>query len=110
MYAKKVSFFEVNFQAVVDGNLRVITAAVNELHERDIAAATRKNIVSCLVKLGILEKQIYSLITDNGSNILKVGELMRSDFSLPENFASLNDKDECEVTETSIYTTSDSEL
>ena len=72
---------------MVDGNLQVITAAVNKLHQRATAAATSKNVVSCLVKLGILEKQIYSLATGNESNVLKVGELMKSDFALPENFS-----------------------
>ena len=71
----------------MDGNLRIITTAVNELDERETAAAIRKNIVICLAKLGILEKQIYSPTTDNGSSVLKVGELMRSDFNLPKNLA-----------------------
>ena len=47
--------------AMVDGNLRVITARVNELHERATAATICKNILSFLAKVGILEKQIYSL-------------------------------------------------
>ena len=42
---------------------------------------------------------IYSLVTDDGSNVLKVRELLRSDF------AYQNDEDECDVTEAS-----DSEL
>ena len=84
----------MNLQALVDGNLRVITIAVNELHKRATAAAIRKNIASCLAKLGILEKQIYSLTTDNGSNIIEVGELMRSDFVLPQNFLDQNDEDD----------------
>ena len=49
------------------GNLRIVSAAVNELHERATAAALRKNIISCLAKLNISEKQIYSLIADDGS-------------------------------------------
>ena len=63
---------------MVDGNFRVTTAAVNELHERAKAAAIRKTIVSCLVKLGVFD----SFTADNGSNVLKIGELMRSDFAL----------------------------
>ena len=39
---KKRNFIVINLQAVVDGYLQVITAAVNELHERATAAAIRK--------------------------------------------------------------------
>ena len=63
---------------MVEGNFRVTTAAVNELYGRATAAAIRKTIVSCLVKLGIFD----SLTADNGSNVLKIGEMMRSDFAL----------------------------
>ena len=98
-------FNGINLQAVADGNFRVITKAVNELHEPATAAGIRNNIVSCLTKLCVLEKQIYSLTTDNESNVLKVWELMRSDFALPENFPDQSDEDECDVTEAS-----DSEL
>ena len=84
---RKHHFIGINFQAVVEGVLRVTTVAVNKLHERATAAALRKNIASCLAKLGILEKQIYSLMIDNGSNILQVGELIRSDFTLLKSFA-----------------------
>ena len=55
-------------------------------------SAIHKIIVNCLAKLGILEKQAYSLTTDNKSNVLKVGELMRSDFALPNNFANQNEE------------------
>ena len=44
----KRGFIGINLQTVVDGNLRVITAAVIELHERATAAAIRINIVSWL--------------------------------------------------------------
>ena len=77
-------FIGINFQAMVEGDLRVTIAAVTELHERATAAAIRENMVRCLLQLGISEKQIYSLTTDNGSNVFKVGELMRSDFALSE--------------------------
>ena len=71
------------------------------LHKRATVAAIRKNIVSCLAKLDILKKQIYSLTTDNGFNVFKVGKMIRSHFALSENFADLNDKNECGVTEAS---------
>ena len=46
-----------------------------------------------------MEKQIYCLTTDAGSNVLKVGQLMKSDVVVPENLADQNEKDECDVTE-----------
>ena len=55
---RKRHFIGINLQVVVNGNLGVITAAVNELDERATAVATRISIVSCLAKLGVLEKQI----------------------------------------------------
>ena len=77
--------------------MQVITAAVNKLHERARFAAIRKIIVNYLDKLGILENQIFSLASDNESNVLKVMELERSDFALPENFAYQNDEGECDL-------------
>ena len=91
----------INLQAVVDSNSRVITTAENELHERATAAAIRKNILSCLAKLDILEKQIHSITTDDGSNVFNIGELMRSNFALPEHFPDQNDENEYDVTEAS---------
>ena len=80
MCAKKALFIRINLLAVVDGNLRAITAAVNSYtNERQLLQ---------------YEKQIYSLKRDCGSNVP-----MRSDFS------DQYDKDECDVTEAS-----DSEL
>ena len=40
-------------------------------------------------------------MTDKGFSVLKIGELMRSDFALPQNFTDRNDDDECDVTEAS---------
>ena len=97
---RKCHFIEINLQPVVDGKLRVITAPVKELHERAIAAAIHENIVSCLAKLGILEKQIQP-DSDKGFNVLKVGKLMRSDSAMPKNFADQSDEDEYDVTEAS---------
>ena len=68
MYSKKTSLNENKFASSRCGNLRVSTAAVNELHKRATAAAIRKNIVNCSVKLGILQNQIYSHTIDNGFN------------------------------------------
>ena len=71
---------------------------MNELHKQASTAAIRKYVVNYMAKLGILEKQIYSLTTDNKFNILKVGELIISGFVLPENFANQNDENKCDVT------------
>ena len=66
---RKRHFIGINLQAMVKSNLQVITATVNELHERAITAEIHKNIVNCLAKLGILEKQIGSLTTGSRSNV-----------------------------------------
>ena len=89
----KILYHEDALQAVVNGNLHIIIATVNDLHKRVTTAAMCKHIVHCLAKRGTLENQLYSLTTDIRSNVLKVRELMRSHFALPENFDQ-NDKDE----------------
>jgi len=94
-------FIGINIQAVVEDELKVVTAAVAELHERATAVAIRGYIVRCLAKLGISEKHIYSLTTDNGSNVIKVGDLMRSDFALAQQNCGSEDDDEHDVAETS---------
>ena len=77
-------FVEINLQAVANGEPQVVTAAMTELHERATAAAIWEQIKRSLAKLGIFENQIYTLTTDNGANVLKVGDLMRSDFEQPD--------------------------
>ena len=69
---RKHHFNGINLLVVVVGYLRVIITAVNELHERETAVAMSKNILSCLAQIGNLEKQICSLSTDNGSDVLEV--------------------------------------
>lgn len=72
-------FLGVNFQTVINGNLRVVTAAVKEMTERATGAEIRDTLVTCLKKLGIREQQIYTLTTDNGANVVKAGKLMVED-------------------------------
>lgn len=48
----------VNFQAVINGNLRVITASVKEMTERATSTLIRAMLVASLHKLGIEERQI----------------------------------------------------
>ncbi|KAK4301466.1 hypothetical protein Pmani_026385 [Petrolisthes manimaculis] len=70
-------FIGVNFQAVINGNLRVINATVKEMTERATGTEIRAMLVASLQKLGIEEQQIYTLTTDNGSNVVKAGQIMR---------------------------------
>lgn len=72
-------FLGINFQSVIKGNLRVVTAAVEEMTSRATAAEIRRTLVDCLKKLGICEQQIYTLTTDNGSNVVKAGKLMQEE-------------------------------
>ncbi|KAK4322775.1 hypothetical protein Pmani_006443 [Petrolisthes manimaculis] len=70
-------FIGVNFQAVINGNLRVINATVKEMTERATGTEICAMLVASLQKLGIEEQQIYTLTTDNGSNVVKAGQIMR---------------------------------
>ncbi|KAK4312808.1 hypothetical protein Pmani_015819 [Petrolisthes manimaculis] len=69
-------FIGVNFQAVLKGNLGVINGTVKEMTERATGTEIRAMLVASLQKLGIEEQQIW-LKTDNGSNVVKAGQIMR---------------------------------
>ncbi|XP_066969352.1 uncharacterized protein [Macrobrachium rosenbergii] len=68
----------------INGKLKVVTASVKEMTQRATAEEIKSVLLACLNKIGIQEKQIYSLTTDNGSNVIKVGKLMQSDTQVKE--------------------------
>ena len=46
------------------------------MKERATGAKIRDTLVSCLQKFGIREQHIYTLTTNNGSDVVKAGKLM----------------------------------
>jgi len=89
-------FLGVNVQSVINGKLKVVTASVKEMTERATAEEIKSILLACLDKIGIQERQIYSLTTDNGSNVIKVGKLMQNDAHVKEGNSEeiLNDQEE----------------
>ena len=70
-------FIGINIQTVIDGELKIITAAVKEMTGRATGAEIRKVLLESLQKFGINETNIYTLTTDNGANVVKAGEIMK---------------------------------
>ena len=66
-------FLGVNFQYVINGNLKVVTAAV-EMTVRATSAEIPKTLIASIMKLNIHNQPIYILTIDKGSNIVKVGK------------------------------------
>ncbi|XP_042215908.1 uncharacterized protein LOC121862043 [Homarus americanus] len=95
-------FLGVDFQAVINGKLRVATAAVKEMTEGATGAEIRSILVACLQKLGIQEHQIYTLTTDNGSNVTKAGRLMLEDAQAVENEVDESDEDDPQAVENEV--------
>ena len=75
-----------NIQTVIDGELKIITAAVKEMTGRATGAEIRKVLLESLqVKsflkacrsLELMRQILYTLTTDNGANVVKAGEIMK---------------------------------
>lgn len=77
-------FLGVNFQSVIKGKLRVVTASVKEMTARATGAEIQATLLASMRKLGIREQQIYTLTTDNGSNVVKAGKLMQEDAAVDD--------------------------
>ena len=71
-------FIGVNIQAIVEGTLRVATAGVKEMPDKATGEAIRIKVLDCLQSLEIHEQQIYTITTDNGSNVVKAAKLLKS--------------------------------
>lgn len=62
-------FLGVNVQAVVNGKLKRVTAALKEVSQTTTEAEITSKLLACLDGLGIDENQIYSLTFDNGTSV-----------------------------------------
>lgn len=87
-------------QTVINGNLRVVTAAV-EVTERATGAEIRDTLASCFQWLSIREQQIYTLTTDSGSNVVKASQLMLEDAQTEDNVSDseIDHPQSCRLTE-----------
>lgn len=92
-------FLGTNIQFVKEGVITLYTAGVTEMKTRATGEAVRETMRTTIERLGFEERQIYSLTTDNGSNVLKTAELVRQDAGLmPEDPEDEDEEDAEEVT------------
>lgn len=70
------SFLGINSQVRKNGKLFCINLAVRELKERHTSENLRNAILDELKRFNLNESNIYSITSDNGSNILKMVKIL----------------------------------
>lgn len=65
------SFIGINMQLIEDGVIKVFNLATTELSVRHTGENLKKVILQSIAKFDIKADNIYSVTTDNGSNLLK---------------------------------------
>ena len=103
-------FLGVNVQSAINGKLKVVTASVKEMTERATAEEIKSTLLACLDKIGIRERQIYSLTTDNGSNVIKVGKLMQNDAHVKEGNSEEMLSDQEEISDEKVWEAAENTL
>jgi hypothetical protein len=76
------SVMGVNVQLVKNGRLRIFTLAMRQINESHTAENLLIQFEDILKSYGIVTNQIYRFTTDNGSNTVKMGQLLRERASL----------------------------
>lgn len=71
------SFFGLNIQFIKDGTLHLQTLAVKELFSCHTSRNLKIVINEILSKYNIFSDRIYTFTSDNGRNMVKLGELLR---------------------------------
>ena len=69
-------FLGINIQYILEGCLRLRTLAVKEMFERHTGKEIKRCILDVLESFRINIFQVYSITTDNASNMLKCGQLI----------------------------------
>ncbi|CAG5022550.1 unnamed protein product [Parnassius apollo] len=99
---KSRRFLGLNIQYIREGKIVLRNVGIMELHQRNTAEFLKDCVTFMLSRFGIEIKQLYSIKTDNGANMLsmvkKIDERVRE---APEIFESL--EDETDVDDTDYY-------
>lgn len=74
------SFLGINAQYVINGKIILKTLGVLELEARHTSEYLKDKLISLLWKYQIDTKQIYSVTTDNGANMVKIIRLVNEQF------------------------------
>ncbi|CAG5001392.1 unnamed protein product [Parnassius apollo] len=99
---KSRQFLGLNIQYIREGKIVLRNVGIMELHQRNTAEFLKDCVTFMLSRFGIEIKQLNSITTDNGANMLsmvkKIDERIRE---APEIFESL--EDETDVDDTDYY-------
>lgn len=90
------SLLGINIQYIKNQQIVIKTLAIKELNSRHTGDYLRLVIKDVLMDFGIYLWQIYSVTSDNGSNMLKATQLLRED--MHSDMAN-DSEDDCEVEE-----------
>lgn len=91
------SFIGINMQCLINGKMKIFTLAVGELSVKHSGSNLKKIILSAVEGYGIKLENIYSIIADNGANMIKAIDLI-SETEEDTNITS-EPQDECETTD-----------
>lgn len=78
------SFLGINVQFMKSGSINLRTLAVRELKESHTAAYIKTVILEVLSDFKIHLKQVYTFTTDNGANMVKCVDILKSEMNLTE--------------------------
>lgn len=86
------SFFGLNVQYIKNGSLQLRTLAVKELFDSHTSTYLTQIVKEILSKFDLDLDKIYSFTSDNGRNMVKLGELIQK-----ENSAEEEEEEEAEI-------------
>lgn len=70
------SVLGINIQLIVDGKIEIYTLSIREMRTSQAAQNLKEHLQEVLNEFGITKKQIFSITTDNGRNMLKSVDLL----------------------------------
>lgn len=70
------SVLGINIQLIVDGKIEIYTLSIREMQTSQTAQNLKDHLQEVLNEFGITKKQIFSITTDNGRNMLKSVDLL----------------------------------
>lgn len=76
------SFLGINIQFMVDDKINLRTLAVRELKESHTAEYLKTVIIEVLTSFEISIKQIYTVTSDNGANMVKCTDILQNELNL----------------------------
>ncbi|XP_073841548.1 uncharacterized protein [Musca autumnalis] len=91
------SMLGINVQYIKGGKFNIKTLAVKELKSRHTADYLKSLILEVLSEYGVDARNILSITTDNGSNMLKTVKMLNSDLQLLVDEEVLDDEDDNDV-------------